>query len=194
MRQNVGLVLLTGGSILLALGVFRFYLIEFMKFLDWKNVPWESRLVLRLFGVKQDNFIKRIVKAHEKYPLGKELKDLTLAERLYLNIPVYAVIFMVIGFFLSLNYSAIGRFGRSMVITKTLLTIIGCSVTVLGIVCRQLGNRVRGYDEFGKPIKWKLRPAEEREGRDAKGTRIFKLSWWFLTLGPVIQLIAAVMK
>jgi len=81
-----------------------------------------------------------------------------------------------------------------MVITKTLLTIIGCSVTVLGIVCRQLGNRVRGYDEFGKPIKWKLRPAEEREGRDAKGTRIFKLSWWFLTLGPVIQLIAAVMK
>jgi hypothetical protein len=162
MRQNVGLVLLTGGSILLALGVFRFYLIEFMKFLDWKNVPWESRLVLRLFGVKQDNFIKRIVNAHEKYPLGKELKDLTLAERLYLNIPVYAVIFMVIGFFLSLNYSAIGRFGRSMVITKTLLTIIGCSVTVFGIVFRQLGNRVRGYDEFGKPIKWKLRPAEER--------------------------------
>ena len=77
---------------------------------------------------------------------------------------------------------------------KWVLTIIGCSMTVLGVVLLQVGNRIRGYDEHGHPIKWKIRPAEEREMRDVKGTRFVKLSWWFLSLGPVVQLIAAVMK
>lgn len=84
---------------------------EFIKFLDWKNIsywkniPWESRLALRLlFGVKQDNFMKRISEAHELYPLGKGLKGLTLPERLYLNIPIYAIIFMAIGLVICLVY------------------------------------------------------------------------------------------
>jgi len=106
MRQNIGLILLTGGSILLAIGVFRVYLIEFIRFMDWKNVPWESRIVLRLFGINKDNFLRRIVSASEKYPLGKGLDKLTFAERLYLNIPAYAVILMVIGLFLCFDYTA----------------------------------------------------------------------------------------
>jgi len=81
-----------------------------------------------------------------------------------------------------------------MIITKTTITIVGCSMTVLGVALLQVGNRIRGYDEHGHPIKWKLRSPEEREIRDTKGTQLVKLSWWFLTLGPVVQLIAAVVK
>jgi hypothetical protein len=104
-------MLLTGGSILLGIGVFRSYLSEFIKFLDWKdasywkNIPWESRLALRLlFRIKKDNLIKRVLELNETHPLGQGLKNLTLAERLYLNIPIYAIIFMAIGLILCLNY------------------------------------------------------------------------------------------
>ena len=127
-------------------------------------------------------------------PIGAEPKDLTSAERLVLNIPVYALASMMAGFFLCLDYSAIGRLISPMRISKTLLTIIGCTMTVLGIVFLQIGNRIRGYDEHGHPNRWKLRPPEEREVRDARGTRLVKLSWWLLTLGPVVQLIAAVIN
>jgi hypothetical protein len=87
------------------------YLIKFINFFDWNNVPWESRLALRLFGIKnRDSYLKWLFKAQEKYPLGKELKDLTLAERVVLNLPVLALALMVIGSLLCFNYSALWRF------------------------------------------------------------------------------------
>jgi len=191
MRQNIGLILLTAGSLLLAIGVFRIYKIEFIKFLDWKNVPWESRLVLRLFAkFDKDNFLKRINALHEKWPLGKPLDNLTLRERLYLNIPAYAVLLMVAGMFLSFNYTA---FGGIMIVSKWTLTIIGCSMTVLGVALRYIGNLVRGYDEYGHLRVLKMDPDERRKS-GVWGTRLYRLSLCFLTLGPVIQLIAAVMK
>ena len=206
MRQNIGLILLTSGSILLGFGVFRIYLTEFIKFLDWKNVsywkniPWESRLALRLlFRIKQDNFMKRVFEAHEKYPLGKGLKDLTLAERLYLNIPVYAIILMVIGLVLCFDYTALGRFLGSMIKTKWLLTIVGCSMTVLGAVLVRVGNRWLGHKEFWQAFKTRPGDASE-EGLKAAGRkarwaiRFLNVSWWFLILGPMVQLIGAVMK
>jgi len=202
-RQNIGLILLTGGSILLGVGVFRIYLTEFIKFLDWKNVsywkniPWESRLALRLlFRIKQDNFLKRVVEAHETYPLGKRLKDLTLAERLYLNIPVYAIILMAMGLVLCFDYGALGRFLGSMIITKWLLTIVGCSMTVLGVVLRLVGNRIRGYDEYGRLFSFSApgTPNEERDKKHRLGNRFCRIAWWLMILGPAVQLIGAVMK
>ena len=191
MRQNIGLIFLTIGSVLLAVGVFRTYKIEFIKFLDWKNVPWESRLVLRLFSkFDKENFLKRINELHEKWPLGKELKNLTLGERLYLNIPAYAVLFMVVGMFLCFDYTA---FGGVMIISKWTLTIIGCSMTVLGVALRYIGNLVRGYDEYGHLRVLKMDP-DKRSKSGLWGSRLYKLSLLFLTFGPVIQLIAAVMK
>jgi hypothetical protein len=198
-RQNIGLILLTGGSILLGFGVFRIYLTGFIKFLDWKDVPWESRLILRLFRVKQENFLKRIVEAHEKYPLGKGLKDLTLAERLYLNIPVYAIILMAMGLVLCFDYAALGRFLGSMNITKWLLTIVGCSLTILGVVLVRVGNRWLGHIDNWQAFKIRSGETSE-EGLKAQrrkerwAIRFLKLSWWFLILGPMVQLIGAVMK
>jgi len=190
-RQNIGLILLTTGSLLLAIGVFRIYKIEFIKFLDWKNVPWESRLVLRLFSkYNKDNFLKRINALNEKWPLGKPLDNLTLGERLYLNLPAYAVLLMVVGMFLSFNYSAFGGF---MNISKWTLTIIGCSLTVLGVVLRYVGNLVRGYDEYGH-LRVLIMDTEKRDKRGLWGTRLYRLSLWFLIIGPVVQLTAAVMK
>jgi hypothetical protein len=190
-RQNIGLILLTGGSILLALGVFRVYRIEFIKFLDWKNVPWESRLVLRLFSkFNKENFLKRINELHQKWPLGKELKNLTLGERLYLNIPAYAVLLMVVGMFLCFDYNA---FRGVMIMSKWTLTIIGCSITVLGVALRYVGNLVRGYDEYGH-LRILIMDPDKRSKSGLWGTRLYRLSLWLLTLGPVIQLIGAVMK
>jgi hypothetical protein len=172
-------------------GVFRTYKIEFIKFLDWKNVPWESRLVLRLFSkFDKENFLKRINELHENWPLGKELKNLTLGERLYLNIPAYAVLFMVVGMFWCFDYTA---FGGVMIISKWTLTIIGCSMTVLGVALRYVGNLVRGYDEYGHLRVLKMDP-DKRSKSELWGSRLYKLSLLFLTFGPVIQLIAAVMK
>jgi len=183
--------MLTGGSILLAIGIFRIYQIEFIKFLDWKNVPWESRLVLRLFAkFNKENFLKRLNALHEKWPLGKSLENLTLGERLYLNIPAYAVLFMVVGMFLCFDYAALGGL---MIISKWTLTIIGCSMTVLGVVLRYVGNLVRGYDEYGH-LRVVKPDSDERRKSGLWGTRLYKLGLWFLTFGPVIQLIAAVMK
>jgi hypothetical protein len=191
MRQNIGLLMLTGGSLLLAIGIFRIYQIEFIKFLDWKNVPWESRLILRLFAkFDEKNFIKRIHELKQTWPLGKPLNNLTMGERIYLNIPAYAVFLMIVGMLLSFNYSA---FGGVMVISKWTLTIIGCSLTVLGVVLRYVGNLVRGYDEYGH-LKVLVMDTEKRDKRGLWGTRMYRLSLWFLTFGPVVQLIAAVMK
>jgi hypothetical protein len=191
-RQNIGLILLTGGSILLAISIFRVYRIEFIKFGEWKNVPWESRFILRLFSkFNKENFLKRIYVLHEKWPVGKPLTNLTLAERFYLNIPAYAVMFMIVGMFLCFDYTALR--GVNMIVSKWTLTIIGCSLTVLGVVLRYVGNLVRGYDEYGHLRVFKPDP-EDRRKSGIWGTRLHRLGLWCLTFGPVIQLVAAVMK
>ena len=112
LRQNIGLAFLTLGSILLSLSVFRLYVIQFIYFSDWKNVPWESRLALRLlFRIRnRDDYFKWYVRSQDKRALGEELKDLSLPERLYMNLPIIALVLMVIGFFLCFNYSVLWKF------------------------------------------------------------------------------------
>ena len=115
MRQNIGLFFLTLGSALLGLSIFRIYLTKFLNFYDWKEIPLESRLALRLFGIKdRHSYLKKLVNSQEKYPLGKELKNLTLAERVVLNLPVLAIALMVIGFLLCFSYQALWRFLNSI--------------------------------------------------------------------------------
>jgi hypothetical protein len=102
--QISGLILLTFGSLLLAREVIgRGYVREFMRFLAWENVPLESRVVLRLgFGINKHNFMKKINEANDKWAIGKVPKNLTIRERVCLNLPVIAVAFMIIGLILSL--------------------------------------------------------------------------------------------
>jgi hypothetical protein len=90
--QIVGLVLLTVGSLLLARETIgRRYVREFMRFLDWDNVPMESRVVLRLgFGINKRNFMKKVIEANEKTAIGPIPKKPTLWERISLNLPVIA--------------------------------------------------------------------------------------------------------
>jgi len=101
--QIAGLVLLTIGSILLAREVIgRGYVREFMRFGAWENVPLESRVVLRIgYGINKHNFMKKIIATNEKWTIGKVPEHLTILERIYLNLPVIAVAFMIIGFVLS---------------------------------------------------------------------------------------------
>ena len=80
-----------------------------------------------------------------------------------------------------------------MNISKWTLTIIGCSLTVLGVVLRYVGNLVRGYDEYGH-LRVLIMDTEKRDKRGLWGTRLYRLSLWFLIIGPVVQLTAAVMK
>lgn len=72
-------------------------------------------MALTPFGIKnRDTYLKWLVNAQEKYPLGEDLKDLTLAERVALNLPFLALALMVLGFFLCFNYSALWRFISSI--------------------------------------------------------------------------------
>jgi hypothetical protein len=197
LRQNIGLLFLTIGSVLLSVGVFRSHLTKFINFYEWKNVPWEVRLYFKLRGIKsRDDYFGWIVRAQKReYCPSGEKGDLALAQRIDIDLPIIAIVFMVIGFILCLNYPALGRFLGSMIITKWLLTIVGCSMTVLGVMLRSVGNRIRGYDEYGLLFSFKPgTPNEERDKKHRLGNKFCKMSWWLMILGPMVQLISAVIK
>ncbi len=82
MMQIAGLTLITVGSVLLGLSIFQWYLKDFMRFQKWDNLPWESKIELRLFGVKGNNFLENIIKSNEKWPIGKEPKNPKILERI----------------------------------------------------------------------------------------------------------------
>jgi hypothetical protein len=201
LRQNIGLLFLTFGSVLLSIGVFRYHLTKLINFYEWKNVPWEVRLYFKLRGIKsRDNYFGWIVRAQKRdYCPSDEKGDLALAQRIYIDLPIIAIVFIVIGFILCLNYPALGRFLGSMIKTKWLLTIVGCSLTVLGVVLVRVGNRWLGHKEIWQAFM--TRPGDASEeglktgGRKARwAIRFLKVSWWLLILGPMVQLIGAVMK
>lgn len=197
----MGLLFLTLGSVFLGIGVFGTHRQKFLNYHEWRNVPWEARLFFWLGGIRNRNdFLNWLVRSQEKdqYPTG-ENSELPLAKRIDIDLPIIAILLIVIGFFLCLNYSAIGRFLGPMKITKILVTIVGCSLTILGVVLVRVGNKWLGHIENWQAFKIRSGDASEEGlrtgGRKARwAIRFLKVSWWFLILGPMIQLIAAVMK
>jgi hypothetical protein len=103
MRQNIGLALLTIGSVLLSISVFPKRLIG-----AWKDFSWEQRLFLKLLGEKEffeviqdrDEHARRM-QEDERY--ARRVRCLA---RIKADYPIIAIVLMVLGFFLCLNYSA----------------------------------------------------------------------------------------
>jgi hypothetical protein len=110
LRQNIGLILLVAGSILLSYGVFRTYLDKLINYNEWKNVPLEIRMFLWLFCIKnRGDYLERLEVSRHPLPSGRK-KELSWSQRIYLDVPIIAFILMIIGFFLSFSYSALWRF------------------------------------------------------------------------------------
>jgi hypothetical protein len=108
LRQNIGLILLTSGSIILGISVFSVYLRRFYQ-LEWDKIPWEVRLFCRLIRIdnKTDYFEKLLVGAKEYILPDDKIK---LGDRIKTDLPIIALFLMVVGILLCLNYSAFCRF------------------------------------------------------------------------------------
>jgi hypothetical protein len=104
--QNIGLVFLTLGSILLSLNVFKYNLQKYINYSDWKKVPWEVRIFCRLFlGIKdRDQYIRKLFLIH---PIPSSDDKLDYRQRLTIDIPIIALILMIIGMLLCFNFSAL---------------------------------------------------------------------------------------
>jgi hypothetical protein len=103
MRQNIGLLLLTSGSVLLSVTVFWGKIIA-----SWKDLSWEQRLFFKLTGGKplfekiQKNW-ENVAKLQSDNDYVKRTKR---HNRIVTDLPLIALILMVVGFFLCLNYNA----------------------------------------------------------------------------------------
>ena len=102
MRKDFGLLLLTLGSILLGVSVFRTYLVTWINY-RWKERPWEVRLYCRLIRVRNDHDYYHKLDI-QKTGLPSSEDKLPLSRRLFYDLPLIAVALMIIGFFLSINY------------------------------------------------------------------------------------------
>jgi len=72
LRQNIGLFLLTLGSIILGVSVFRLYLIKFYQ-LEWKKIPWEVRLFCKSIGIRnREKYFKKLLINKKEYVLPDE--------------------------------------------------------------------------------------------------------------------------
>jgi hypothetical protein len=107
LRQNIGLFLLTSGSIILGVSVFRLYLIKFYQ-LEWKKFPWEVGLFCRFIGIgNKDNYFKKLLINKKEYVLPNN--ELKFMDRIIIDLPIIALLLMMMGMFLCLDYSAFCR-------------------------------------------------------------------------------------
>ncbi len=105
MRQNIGLLFLTIGSVLLSIRIFLDKVIG-----NWDDLTIEQRFFYRLIGrktlwdksQKKDNLIS-------KFGDPKYRKKLIRSARLREDIPIIAAILIIAGFFLALDYASIAR-------------------------------------------------------------------------------------
>jgi hypothetical protein len=103
MRQNIGLLLLTTGSVLLSVRVFWGKTIG-----SWKDLYWEQRLLFKLTGGKK--LFDKIQKDSEN--MAKMLSDKKLLrsanrrKRIVTDLPLIALVLMLLGVFLCLDYRA----------------------------------------------------------------------------------------
>ncbi|MEN6560202.1 MAG: hypothetical protein ABFD52_05465 [Acidobacteriota bacterium] len=106
MRQNIGLLCLTAGSILLSVNVFWGKYVS-----DWKGLPPEQRFFYKLTGGKKlFDFEARakeleIVNRMQKDPVFWKLMEnrAKWRRRVVGDLPILAILLMLIGFFLSLR-------------------------------------------------------------------------------------------
>jgi hypothetical protein len=103
MRQNIGLVFLTLGSVLLSICVFPSRLIG-----SWKDYPWEQRWFLKMLGEKEffENLRNRDEHASRMEKDEKYARRVKRWARIRADYPIIAIVMMLIGFFLCFNYSA----------------------------------------------------------------------------------------
>jgi hypothetical protein len=103
MRQNIGLVFLTLGSVLLSICVFPRRLIG-----SWKDFKWEQRLFLKMLGEREffDNLRDRDEHALRMQNDKKYARRVKCRARIREDYPIIAIMMMLVGFFLCLNYSA----------------------------------------------------------------------------------------
>ena len=107
MRQNIGLFCLTAGSILLSVNVF------WGKYIgNWDDLPREQRFFYKLTGGKKLFDFEAQAKAYEivaRMEKDKEFRKrmdnrAKWRSRIVGDLPILAILLMVIGFFLSLKY------------------------------------------------------------------------------------------
>lgn len=105
MIQNIGVIFLTAGSVILGISVFRLFLIKFYQ-IEWGKFPWEAKLFCKLIGIKsKDDYFKKLLIMKKEYVLPDE--ELKFADRIKIDLPIMALVLMVIGMFLCFDYSAL---------------------------------------------------------------------------------------
>ena len=104
LKQNIGLILLTSGSIILGISVFRVCLVKFYQ-IEWMQIPWEVKLFCRFIGISgRDDYFKKLVLGKKEYVLPDE--ELRLADRIKVDLPIIALFLMIVGMFFCMDYSA----------------------------------------------------------------------------------------
>jgi len=103
MRQNIGLFFLTLGSVILSLCVFPKRLIG-----SWEKFKWEQRLFLKLIGERElfdakHKAEKDALRIQRDKKYERRVKCLA---RIREDLPLIAIVMMLIDFFLCFNYSA----------------------------------------------------------------------------------------
>jgi hypothetical protein len=106
MKQNIGLLCLTAGSILLSLNVFWG---KYVK--NWEGLPLEQKLFYKLTGGKKLLDLEAQAKAFEiavrmtKDPEFKKRMDdrAKRRDRIIGDLPMLAILLMIAGFFLCLK-------------------------------------------------------------------------------------------
>jgi hypothetical protein len=125
MRQNIGLLCLTAGSILLSINVF-----WGKYFRSWEELPWEQRFFYKLTGGRKLFDFEVQAKAYEtvarmqKDPEFRKRMDnrAKWRSRIVGDLPILAILLMLVGFFLSLNYKG-GTMSNSAV--NIILWVLG---------------------------------------------------------------------
>jgi hypothetical protein len=110
MRQNFGLFFLTAGSVILSICVFPRRFIA-----SWKDVKWEQRPFLKMVGnsamfgdrTKNIEYENRMLSDAEFRK--REMKHAERRERIITDLPIIALLMMLIGFFLVLKLLSILR-------------------------------------------------------------------------------------
>jgi len=99
-RQNIGLLLLTAGSVLLSVNVFWGKIMG-----SWKDLWWEQRLFFKLTGGKRlfDKIQKDSENMAKMLSDNKFLRRANRRKRIVTDLPLIALVLMVVGFFLCLD-------------------------------------------------------------------------------------------
>jgi hypothetical protein len=106
MRQNLGLLCLTLGSVLLSVNVFWGKYVR-----SWEELPWEQRWFFKLTGgrlmvdlERSSKMIENVIRIQKDEEFAKRVKRRAkLHGRIVGDLPLVAIVLMITGFFLCLK-------------------------------------------------------------------------------------------